>query len=54
MNNDTLGRREFIKYGLISSLFLLSGCAISPKRLALRGDASSFPSEFINSLSVDW
>ncbi|MBW3041465.1 hypothetical protein [Prochlorococcus marinus] len=48
------GRREFIKYGLISSLFVLSGCSTSRKKLALRGISKSFPSEFINSLSTDW
>ena len=54
MNTNTLGRREFIKYGLISSLLLLSGCSTSQKKLALRGVPNSFPSEFVNSLSTDW
>ena len=54
MNTDKFGRREFIKYGLISSLFLLSGCSTSQKKLALRGVPNSFPSEFLNSLSIDW
>ena len=54
MNTNTFGRREFIKYGLISSLFLLSGCSTSQKKLALRGVSNSFPSEFINSLSTAW
>ncbi len=54
MNTDTFGRREFIKYGLISSLFLLSGCSTSQKKLALRGVSNTFPSEFVNSLSADW
>ncbi|AIQ96616.1 hypothetical protein [Prochlorococcus sp. MIT 0801] len=54
MNTNTLGRREFIKYGLISSLFLLSGCSTSQKKLALRGVTNSFPSEFVNSLSTGW
>ena len=54
MNTNTLGRREFIKYGLISSLFLLSGCSTSQKKLALRGVSNSFPSEFVNSLSTGW
>ena len=54
MNTDTFGRREFIKYGLISSLFLLSGCSTSQKKLALRGVSNSFPSEFVNSLSTSW
>jgi len=54
MNTDRFGRREFIKYGLISSLFLLSGCSTSQKKLALRGVSKSFPSEFVNSLSTGW
>jgi len=54
MNADTYGRREFIKYGLISSLFILAGCSISKKKYALRGVSNSFPSEFINSLSMNW
>ena len=54
MNADTFGRRDFIKYGLISSLFLLSGCSTSQKKLALRGVSNSFPSEFLNSLSTGW
>ena len=54
MNTNTLGRREFIKYGLSSSLVLLSGCSTSQKKLALRGVANSFPSEFVNSLSTGW
>ena len=54
MNTYTFGRREFIKYGFISSLFLLSGCSTSQKKLVLRGVSDSFPSEFINSLSTDW
>ena len=54
MNIDTLGRREFIKYGLISSLFLLSGCSTSQEKLALRGVSESFPSEFLNSLPRGW
>ena len=54
MNNDKFGRREFIKYGLVSSLFFLSGCSTSQKKLALRGVSNSFPSEFVNSLSKGW
>ncbi len=54
MKTDTFGRREFIKYGLISSLFLLSGCSTSQKKLALRGVPNTFPSEFVNSLSTGW
>jgi len=54
MKNDKFGRREFIKYGLISSLFLLSSCSTSKKKLALRGVFNTFPSEFINSLSTGW
>ena len=54
MNNDLFGRREFIKYGLISSLFLLAGCSKSQNKLALRGVPNSFPSEFVNCLSTGW
>ena len=54
MKTYNLGRRDFIKYGLISSLILLSGCSISKKKLTLRGVSNSFPSEFINNLSTDW
>ena len=54
MNTNTLGRREFIKYGLSSSLVFLSGCSTSQKKLALRGVTNSFPSEFVNSLSTGW
>ena len=54
MITDKFGRREFIKYGLISSLLLFSGCSTSKKKLALRGVPDSFPSEFVNSLSPGW
>ncbi len=54
MRTDIFGRREFIKYGLISSLFFLSGCSTSQKKLILRGFPNTFPSEFVNSLSADW
>ena len=54
MNSDKFGRRDFIKYGFISFLLLLSGCATSQKKLALRGFANTFPSEFISCLSDDW
>ena len=54
MNSDKLRRREFIKYGLLSSLFFLSGCSTSKKKLALRGLPNTFPSEFIESLSAEW
>ena len=54
MKINNLERREFIKYSLISSLFLLSGCSTSQQKLALRGVNNSFPSEFINSLSSSW
>ena len=54
MKINNLGRRDFIWYGLISSLFLLSGCSTSQKKLALRGVTDSFPREFIKSLSTDW
>ena len=54
MDTNKFGRREFIKSGLMFSLFILSGCSISKKKLALRGIPNSFPSEFINSLSTAW
>ena len=54
MNNDTYGRRQFIKYGLISSFIFLSGCSISQKKLFLRGFANTFPIEFVNSLPTGW
>ena len=54
MNTDTFGRREFIKYGLISSFLFLSGCSTSQKKLVLRGVSNSFPSEFFDSLSTGW
>ncbi len=54
MDTHTFGRREFIKYGLLSSLLFLSGCSTSQKKLALRGVSNSFPSEFVNSLSTGW
>ncbi len=54
METEKFGRRNFIKYGLISSLFVLSGCSISSKRLALRGVANTFPSEFVDCLSTAW
>ena len=54
MQTNILGRRDFIKYGLVSTLFILSGCSRSQKRFVLRGIPDSFPSEFINSLSTTW
>ena len=54
MKINNLGRRDFLKYSLISSLFVLSGCSTSQQKLALRGVPDSFPSEFINSLSSSW
>ena len=54
MQINNLGRRDFIKYGFISSLFILSGCSAAHDKLALRGVSNSFPSEFINSLSTAW
>ena len=54
MQTNNLGRRDFIKFGLISSLLFLSGCSISQKKLVFRGIPSTFPMEFINSLSTDW
>jgi len=54
MKTYDLGRRDFIKYGLISFLTVLSGCSISKKKLTLRGVSNTFPIEFINNLSSDW
>ena len=54
MQTNNLGRRDFIKYGLISSVFVLSGCSRSQQKLTLRGVPNCFPSEFINSLSTAW
>ena len=54
MNTHKFGRRDFIKYGLVSSLFLLSGCSTSQKKLVLRGVSNSFPSDFVNTLSAGW
>ena len=54
MQINNLGRRDFIKYGLLSSFFLLSGCSNSQQKLALRGISNTFPSESINSLSKAW
>tara|TARA_Y100001968_G_scaffold193539_1_gene177476 strand:+ start:270 stop:1271 length:1002 start_codon:yes stop_codon:yes gene_type:complete len=54
MNTNKVSRRDVIKYGFMSSLFFLSGCSISKKKLALRGIPSSFTSEIVNSLSTDW
>ena len=54
MQMNNLGRRDFIKYGLISSVFILSGCSTSQKKFTLRGVSNTFPSEFINSLSKAW
>ncbi len=54
MQTNKLGRRDFIKYGLISSMFLFSGCSIAQQKLSLRGVSNSFPSELINSLSNTW
>ncbi len=54
MKTNKLGRRDFFKYCALSSLFVLSGCSSSKRKLVLRGISSSFPSEFIDSLSSDW
>tara|TARA_B100000965_G_C19585962_1_gene755764 strand:+ start:1150 stop:2151 length:1002 start_codon:yes stop_codon:yes gene_type:complete len=54
MNTKNLARRDFIKYGLISSILILSGCSTSENKLVLRGVSNSFPSEFIDSLSKPW
>ncbi len=54
MKTNNIRRRDFIRYGLISSFFVLTGCSASQQKLALRGVSNSFPSEFINSLSTGW
>tara|TARA_B100000965_G_scaffold309438_1_gene268644 strand:- start:1074 stop:2075 length:1002 start_codon:yes stop_codon:yes gene_type:complete len=54
MKTNDLGRRDFIKFGLISSFLILSGCSISKNKLALRGVPNSFPSEFLKSLPASW
>ena len=54
MQINKLGRRDFIKYGLVSSFFILSGCSTSQQKFTLRGIPNSFPPEFINSLSTAW
>jgi len=54
MKTKKFGRRNFIKYGLIYSSLLLSGCSISKRKLALRGVENTFPSEFVDSLSSAW
>tara|TARA_Y100001968_G_scaffold138877_1_gene127007 strand:- start:227 stop:1228 length:1002 start_codon:yes stop_codon:yes gene_type:complete len=54
MKTGKFGRRVFIKYGLFSSLFLLTGCSTSQKGLVLRGVSKSCPIEFINSLPKGW
>ena len=54
METNKFGRREFIRYGFLSSFFLLSGCSASKEKLVLRGVANTFPSEFIDSLPAAW
>ena len=54
MNVDKHSRREFIKYGLISSVFLLSGCSDAKKKFVLRGVSGGFPNELVNSLPRGW
>tara|TARA_Y100001968_G_scaffold327126_1_gene371545 strand:+ start:120 stop:1121 length:1002 start_codon:yes stop_codon:yes gene_type:complete len=54
MKTNYLGRRAFIKYGLLSSFLILSGCSTSKNKLALRGVPNSFPIEFINVLPAAW
>ena len=54
MKSNDFGRRDFIRYGLISSLLILSGCLAPKNKLALRGFPNSFPSEFLNSLATNW
>ena len=54
MKINNLGRRDFLKYSLLSSMFVLSGCSTSQQKLVLRGVQDIFPSEFINSLPSSW
>ena len=54
METNEIERREFIKYGLVSSLLLLTGCSLSKKKLSLRGVPFEFSREFLYSLSTDW
>tara|TARA_B100000700_G_scaffold323506_1_gene427425 strand:+ start:1569 stop:2570 length:1002 start_codon:yes stop_codon:yes gene_type:complete len=54
MKVDKLGRRDFIKYGLISSCLALSGCSASQKKSVLRGVPNTFPSEVVESLPRHW
>ena len=54
MNIKYVKRRDFIKYGLISSFFFFSGCSRSKEKLALRGFEKSFTNEFINTLPSSW
>ncbi len=54
MKSNVIGRREFLNYGLLSSLFVLSGCSISKDSLYLRSVDKTFPSEFFESLPSPW
>ena len=54
MDTNKLVRRDFLKFGLISSLIALSGCSKSKGKSVLRGFPNTFPSEFIDTLSKDW
>ena len=54
MNTNTYARRDFIKYGLISSLLFLSGCSSNKNKFIVRGLPNTFPSEFVKSLSEGW
>ena len=54
METKNIGRRDFIKYGLMSSLFILSGCSTSKTKLVFKGVANSFPDELIYSLPAAW
>ncbi len=54
MKTNVIGRREFLNYGFLSSLFLLSGCSISKNSLYLRAVDKTFPSEFFESLPSAW
>ena len=56
METKSFGRRTFINYGLISTLFFLSGCATATykRNLVLRGVPKTFPDELINGLTTPW
>ncbi len=54
MQTNQLRRRDFIKYSLISSFLILSGCSTARQKWVLRGVANTLPSEFLKMLSSEW